>query len=398
LYRDYIKVWERLIRPHLGSAQPPGQPADTWDLFIKSYYRSAQSIDESVGRVLDALERAGVADDTLVVYSSDHGYNLGDHGLVEKHFAYEEVMRIPFILRWPGRVPAGVEPVGMATNLDLAPTLLSAAGLEVPERTQGRSLGPLIASPDAAPEDWRKDFLFVYESRDGLIPGQVALRGERYKLVTYTDLATIELYDLEKDPGETRSVVRDPAYAEVLEEMKSRLAELKDEAGYRPRPPRGTLTQVFAARDLDPGDAAAVSAFFQDQPFDPEADIPGLGQVDWTAVQAGEDGVFPVEAFRSGTGKAVLMAFPLRLRVEEDPHVAIWVAPWPYLHMFWKGEAIWEYDPSERIPGNLANPPLHRRENTVLLSVADVRRPFRIFVEAPADSIEIPGLRPHGRR
>ena len=358
----------------------------TWDNFIKSHYRSAQSIDDSVGRMLDALEEAGIAEDTVFVYSSDHGYSLGDHGFMEKHFAFEEVMRIPFMIRWPGRVPAGIEPDQLVQSIDLAPTLLRWAGVEIPEGMQGLDLTPLV-NPREEIESWRDAVFFVCESRSGLIPGQVAVRTTDGKLVKYESLKTIELYDLKKDPKESRSVYKDPEYAELRETMLAKFDEVVEEIGYRPRPQRKWMDRVFAIHGVTEEKAKALSEYYQENSFELEN-----GPVDWKTIFSNEKGKFRPDQFAEAGDGMSLLAIPIDLLVKEDPHVAIWVGPWPYTQMYWKGENIWKFDPGRKIAGNLANPPLNLSNNVVLLSIKDIKKPFEIYVESMKDSIELPGI------
>jgi arylsulfatase A-like enzyme len=176
------------------------------------YYGMISLIDQQVGRILDALERLGIAGNTLVVYSTDHGHFLGQHGLIAKGaFHYEDMLRIPMIARYPGVIPAGIHSDALQCQVDLPVTFLDAAGIEVPGLMQGVSqLDAWSGEAGAA-----RDHVLV-ENRHN--PTTVHLRtliGERFKITVYRDAAYGELFDLQQDPGELHNCWDDPAYAEV---------------------------------------------------------------------------------------------------------------------------------------------------------------------------------------
>src|SRR5204863_2438692 len=132
-----------------------GEPLVRWKYqrYMQDYLATVQSVDDSVGQVLDFVDRSGLAKNTIVIYTSDQGFFLGDHGLFDKRFMYEEALRMPFLVRWPAAIKPGTRSQAMAINVDFAPTFLDAAGLAVPAGMQGRSLMPLLRG--AAPADWR---------------------------------------------------------------------------------------------------------------------------------------------------------------------------------------------------------------------------------------------------
>ncbi len=205
----------------------------TWDHYIKSYYRSALSIDESVKTVLDALNEKGLLDDTLVIYTSDHGYNNGEHALTEKHYAYEHVMRVPMLVQYPRGIRAGGVNDELVINLDIAPTLLDFCGVPVPETMDGRSWKPLLTGTSDAP--LREDFFFSLSCRDQpLFKSHTAVRTGRFKLIHFDTLDHWELYDLKNDPEEMVNEVNNPDFADNVVHLKKRLAELKSEANWSP--------------------------------------------------------------------------------------------------------------------------------------------------------------------
>jgi len=213
---------------------PLGRATATSDDEMRGRLEMLLAVDESLGRIVETLERRGTLDDTVVVLTSDHGYFYGEHGLnEERRLAYEETIRIPLLVRYPAGAPAGTTPVEMTLTIDLAPTLLELAGLEPGPGLQGRSLVPVLRG---ARRDWRASFLIEYYS-DTVFPrirnmGYVAARTERYKLIHYLELDGMdELYDLEADPFEERNLVGDPLAAGALEAMRAELVRLLSATG-----------------------------------------------------------------------------------------------------------------------------------------------------------------------
>ena len=188
---------------------------------IAAYYAMIELIDHNVGRMLDALERTGQADNTLVIFTSDHGEMLGDHGLIQKGCRfYEGLVRVPLMLSWPGRIGAGQHSDALVELTDLAPTLLEAAGEPVPEWMQGRSLLPM--STGAAPLDRHRDAVWCeyFDALDAPDATRATMyRRGRYKLVVYHGHGLGELYDLERDPGEFDNLWDDPRHAALKADL-----------------------------------------------------------------------------------------------------------------------------------------------------------------------------------
>ena len=199
--------------------------------YIKDYLRCIDSVDEGVGRILDYLDEAGLAENTIVVYSSDQGFYLGEHGWFDKRWMYEESLRTPLLVRWPGVVEPGSECSAMVSNLDFAETFLDAAGVDVPDDMQGKSLVPLLEGEE--PEDWRDSFYYHYYEFPGAhsVQRHYGVRTDRYKLIHYYSLDEWELFDLARDPSELRSCHDDPQYAEVRSELEAELSRLRAELG-----------------------------------------------------------------------------------------------------------------------------------------------------------------------
>jgi arylsulfatase A-like enzyme len=195
--------------------------------YMQDYLACVASVDDNVGRLLDFLDQNGLAENTIVIYTSDQGFFLGDHNWFDKRFMYEESLRMPFLIRWPGRIKPGTACGGMILNVDFAPTLLTAAGQIVPADMQGRSFLPLLAGQ--TPKDWRTSMYYRYYHypQDHRVQPHYGVRTERYKLIYFNKLDQWELYDLQKDPHELQNVYNDPGRAETVKQLKAELYRLK---------------------------------------------------------------------------------------------------------------------------------------------------------------------------
>jgi arylsulfatase A-like enzyme len=201
--------------------------------YLKDYLRCILSIDENVGRVLDYLDQNGLADNTLVVYTSDQGFYLGEHGWYDKRFMYEESLSMPLVMRYPEEIQPGQVADKMVMNLDFSPTFLDFAGIDIPAEIQGRSLRGMVRG--RTPEDWRESIYYhYYEHPHGWhnVRRHYGVRTERYKLIHYyEDQGFWELFDLEKDPSEMNNVYSDPRYAKIVQETKQELVRLQKRYG-----------------------------------------------------------------------------------------------------------------------------------------------------------------------
>ena len=195
--------------------------------YIKDYLRCIASVDDNIGRLLDYLDETGLATNTLVIYSSDQGFYLGEHGWYDKRWMYEESLEMPLLMRWPGVIEPGSEDTHLVQNLDYAETFLDVAGVEIPEDMQGESLVPLMKGED--PKDWRESIYYHYYENPGAhnVPRHYGVRTERYKLIHYYQLDEWELIDLENDPKELHSFYGDKDYAEVQKELDKELERLR---------------------------------------------------------------------------------------------------------------------------------------------------------------------------
>jgi len=178
-----------------------------FDQFVQPYAETVLGLDESIGRIVDTLRGEGLLDSTLLIYTSDNGFTFGEHGLIDKRTMYEPSIRVPLIVHCPELFDAGQRRKELILNIDFAPTILDAAGVQVPDSVQGRSFLDLLANRTS---DWRKDFLYEYfwESASPHTPTVVGVRSERYKLIlTYGVWDKYEMYDLEQDPDEMNNLL-----------------------------------------------------------------------------------------------------------------------------------------------------------------------------------------------
>jgi len=198
--------------------------------YIKDYLRCIAAVDDSVGRLLAYLDDEGLTDNTIFIYSSDQGFYLGEHGWYDKRWMFEESLKMPFLIRWPGVVPAETRSGTLIQNIDYGPTFLEVAGAEVPAEMQGRSFLPVLQNECDAPSDWRDAIYYAYYENAAVheVPVHDGVRSDRYKLMFFPRGRKWQLFDLEKDPLEMKSVHDDPAYAEVLAAHQQRYLDLRE--------------------------------------------------------------------------------------------------------------------------------------------------------------------------
>ena len=199
--------------------------------YLKDYLRTIQSVDDSVGDVLDYLDQEGLTENTIVVYTSDQGFYLGEHGWFDKRFMYEESLRTPLLMRYPKEISAGSKVNALIQNLDFAPTFLDYAGVPIPEDIQGESFRNIV---NQKTENGRDAIYYTYYEYPSvhMVKRHYGVRTERYKLMHfYYDIDEWELYDLEKDPTEMINLYGQKEYEEVQKKMHLRLSELREKYG-----------------------------------------------------------------------------------------------------------------------------------------------------------------------
>ena len=208
---------------------PKGKELALWKFnrFIKDYLRCIKSVDDGVGEVLNYLDEAGLANNTIVVYTSDQGFYLGEHGWFDKRFMYKESFRTPLLVRYPKEIKPGTKIDKLVQNLDFAPTLLDYAGIQIPEDMQGESFRNLASGKTNQFRDFAYYTYYEYPAVHA-VKRHYGVATQRYKLMHfYYDIDEWELYDLEKDPDEMQNVYDDPAYADVREMMHKKLDNVR---------------------------------------------------------------------------------------------------------------------------------------------------------------------------
>jgi arylsulfatase A-like enzyme len=208
-----------------------GQELKKWKYqrYMRDYLACVASVDDNIGRMLDYLEKTGLSKNTVVIYTSDQGFFLGDHNWFDKRFMYEESLRMPFLIRYPGQIKAGATSDSMILNVDFTPTFLDLAGVTVPADLQGRSLTPLLQGK--MPNNWRTSMYYRYycHPAEHNVHRHYGVRTQEHKLIYFDKLNEWELFDLKKDPYEMKSVYNDPAYASIVAKLKAELERLRKE-------------------------------------------------------------------------------------------------------------------------------------------------------------------------
>lgn len=207
---------------------------------IKDYLRCGATIDQNIGRLMAALKEEGIDENTIVVYVSDQGYFLGEHGFFDKRIMYEEPLRMPFVIKYPKEIAGGTRNKDLIMNVDFASLLADYAGITPPDGAQGRSFRENLKGN--TPEDWRESVYYRYWTHHEIRPAHFGIRNDRYKLIFFygnkldatgsEDKPTTpswEFFDLQADPKENHNKYNDPAYADIIKQMKSDLIELRKE-------------------------------------------------------------------------------------------------------------------------------------------------------------------------
>jgi len=210
--------------------------------FVKDFLRSGAAIDDNIGKLLDYLEREGLTENTVVIYTADQGYFLGEHGFMDKRMIYEEALRMPFVIRYQAEVEAGRRLDDLVLNIDFPALFADYAGLEVPALIQGRSFRDNLQG--RTPADWRRAVYYRYWQHLDVRPAHFGIRTDRYKLaffygqplglpgtMTTPTTPAWEFYDLQEDPHELRNAIDDPAYRPVIDSLKVELQQLRAQVG-----------------------------------------------------------------------------------------------------------------------------------------------------------------------
>ncbi|GHB77718.1 sulfatase family protein [Persicitalea jodogahamensis] len=214
----------------------------TYQKFIKDFLRSGAAIDDNIGKLITYLRESGELENTVIIYTADQGYFLGEHGFFDKRFIYEPSLRMPFVISYPKEFKGGNRIDDIILNIDFPSLFIDFAGMEPVKNMQGRSFRDNLAGH--TPADWRKDMYYRYWSNEPRRPAHFGIRNDRYKLALFYGQSRTkiqrdkmqyppgwEFYDLQKDPGENHNAIADPEYQDVIKIMKARLKVIKAESG-----------------------------------------------------------------------------------------------------------------------------------------------------------------------
>jgi arylsulfatase A-like enzyme len=225
-------AWDAAFAPENAAFmanKPTGKELVRWKYqrYMKNYLRTIRGLDDNIGRMQSYLAESGLEENTIVIYSSDQGFYLGDHGWYDKRWMYEESLAMPLIVRWPGVTQAGSVDQHLVQNLDYAQTFLELAGLQADPEMQGRSLAGLLRG--AEPEDWRSSIYYHYYAYPSVhqVARHYGIRTERYKLIWFYQFDEWELYDLKLDPDELNNIYELPGSAALKAQLKLQLEELR---------------------------------------------------------------------------------------------------------------------------------------------------------------------------
>ena len=229
--------WESVYAPRIAeyrSGKLQGDELVRWKYqqYMRDYLATAMSVDESIGRVMEYLEEIGELDNTVIVYTSDQGFFLGEHGWFDKRFMYEECLRMPFVIRYPKMIKAGSTSKAICMNVDFGPTFLDLAGIEVPSEMQGRSFRKVLEKKGRIPAGWREAAYYHYYEypAEHSVKRHYGIRTSDCKLIHfYNDIDQWEMYDMKADPQEMRNVYDDPAYADKRAQMHRILEQVQQE-------------------------------------------------------------------------------------------------------------------------------------------------------------------------
>ena len=243
---EQLKTWRAAYGPKdkaFREAKLTGRDLVRWKFqrYAKNYLRAIKGVDENLARLRKALEDQGLADNTVFVYSSDQGFYIGDHGWYDKRWMYEESLKMPLIISWPGVIKPGSRNTDLVQNLDYAQTFLEMAGAKTPSDMQGTSLVPLLKGNK--PNDWRKSIYYHYYEYPSYhqVPRHNGIRTERYKLINFYEVGEWEFYDLKTDPDELKNLYGNPEKKELIDDVRKQLLKLQkgygDDTVLKEKPP-----------------------------------------------------------------------------------------------------------------------------------------------------------------
>jgi arylsulfatase A-like enzyme len=227
------KEWEKAYGPSneaFFKANLTGKELAVWKYqrYMQDYLRCVQSVDDNVGRLMEYLKANGLDKNTIIIYTSDQGFYLGEHGWFDKRWIYEESFRTPLIVKWPGVTNKKTISNSMVQNLDFAETILDMAGLPIPKDMQGKSFAPVLKGKQKGDVHDALYYHF-YENQEHKVAKHIGVRTDRYKLIYFYEKKEWELYDLQKDKSEMHNVYNDASYSKIREMMTKKLQKMKEE-------------------------------------------------------------------------------------------------------------------------------------------------------------------------
>ncbi len=337
--------------------------------WVRSYTRLATTIDQSVGTVIKAVDDAGLKDNTIFIYTSDHGYSLGEFNMCEKHYAYEQIIRIPMIARFPDQKRRGTPPGDMVMLMDIAPTVMDYCAGEIPDEMEGKSWRVLEESKVDRDKPLREALFFdFWHNQREILPPMQAVRTEHYKLIDYEYMPYKELYDLEKDPLEKENLIDNTAYKTIKKDLEKRLAKWKKETDWVKRD-KLALNTVYISESL--------------ASKNPKADDILSKNNGWSLLKR-ENGVFNLSNYLKS--KTCYIAIPVNNGSDYDPFINLRItnpennkAAIPYL-AYYQGEVIysnvvWKTKHGITTPAFREgfdfgyNPPLQAGNNVILIEL-----------------------------
>ena len=247
---DVQDKWDSVYAQRIAeyrSGKLEGKELISWKYqqYMRDYLATIVAVDENIGRLLSYLEKIGELDNTIIIYTSDQGFFLGEHGWFDKRFMYEECQRMPLVIRYPKAIKSGSVSSAIAMNVDFAPTLLDFAGVDIPTDIQGQSLKPILDN-GKIPADWRKAAYYHYYEypAEHSVKRHYGIRTADFKLIHfYNDVDEWEMYDLKNDPNELNNVFDKPEYADKRTELMSLLKETQKQ--YKDDDPDEKVNELF---------------------------------------------------------------------------------------------------------------------------------------------------------
>ncbi len=364
---------------------------DSWSQYIKFHYRAILGLDDSIGTIRSATSAREKEDNTLFIYTSDNGYSLGDHGLTEKHMVYEEPIRVPLLVDFPGAEDTGRRFTELVSTLDIAPTILDYAEADIPAYMSGSSMRKL--NENTTNNQWRQELFLMYEK------AQAAVRTDEYKLIKSLEVeGHYELYDLVNDPKETLSVYADAAYESVRQEMRRRLKEVTTKNSWTARKSY-PIGRIQVSNPIPTSNASTMASFYSSYSSEEFANLepnPALAWRELSRDTTDETSRFLLrEDPNLERGESVLVAIPLSRMSSWDPFIEITANKIFNKNLFFSGSAyvdgqeVWSN--RTQLPLNYVNPPLSEKDNLVILQFDDTGElSMSLSLEAPEDTIFLP--------